>query len=250
MRITVGLALLGLMAGCVSPLPDSRSPDGLAGRAAAVNADGQPLSAFGDGSSVDTTPTMASEAAGISDEQDFAAVSARESIESDAARLEGYRANYQQVQPEAVPDRPSGNSASIVQFALSTTNSVGQPLYQRSGLSGDARARRNCSRYTSADFAQIAFLESGGPKRDRYGIDPDGDGFACAWDPAPFRAARGVAATPTVTTESVSAAELEAIGITTEPATVPAPTQPAPVAPPAPAQPVPLPGNTLNISTE
>ena len=32
-----------------------------------------------------------------------------------------------------------------------------------------------------------AFLEAGGPKRDRKGLDPDGDGFACAWDPRPFR---------------------------------------------------------------
>lgn len=241
MRITVGLAFLGLMAGCVGPVPDSRSPQNLQGQAAGVGANGQPLSAFGDGSSVDASPTAASEAAGISDEQDFAAVSSRESIESDAARLAGYRANYEQVQPEALPDRPAGSSASIVQYALSTTNSVGQAAYQRSVLSGDARAQRNCSRYTSADFAQIAFLESGGPQRDRYGIDPDGDGFACAWDPAPFRAARGAPATAVNTEEVISATELEAIGITTEPTT----TTTAP-----PADPVPLPGETMNISTE
>ena len=27
----------------------------------------------------------------------------------------------------------------------------------------------------------------GGPKVDPKGIDPDGDGFACYWDPKPFR---------------------------------------------------------------
>jgi len=27
----------------------------------------------------------------------------------------------------------------------------------------------------------------GGPKMDPKGIDPDGDGFACYWDPKPFR---------------------------------------------------------------
>ena len=37
--------------------------------------------------------------------------------------------------------------------------------------------------------AQEAFLKAGGPERDRYGLDPDGDGFACRWDPTPFRAA-------------------------------------------------------------
>ena len=38
---------------------------------------------------------------------------------------------------------------------------------------------------------QEAFLDAGGPKRDPHALDPDGDGFACAWDPRPFRAARG-----------------------------------------------------------
>ena len=37
--------------------------------------------------------------------------------------------------------------------------------------------------------AQIDFLAKGGPERDRLGVDPDGDGYACAWNPAPFRAA-------------------------------------------------------------
>ena len=32
-------------------------------------------------------------------------------------------------------------------------------------------------------------LPCGGPERDPRGLDPDGDGFACDWDPAPFRAA-------------------------------------------------------------
>ena len=44
-----------------------------------------------------------------------------------------------------------------------------------------------CARYGSPDLAQQAFLAAGGPDRDRRGLDPDGDGFACAWDPRPFR---------------------------------------------------------------
>ena len=40
-----------------------------------------------------------------------------------------------------------------------------------------------------SDLAQIEFLERGGPARDRLGLDPDGDGYACAWDPTPFRKA-------------------------------------------------------------
>ncbi len=127
---------------------------------------------------------------GISDEQDFDAVSNRETIESDRERLERLAEEYEVVQPEALPTRPGSGEPNIVAFALSTTNRVGEQLYQRSSIGGAARFTRNCGRYGSADQAQLAFLKDGGPERDRRGVDPDGDGFACFWDPAPFRAAR------------------------------------------------------------
>ena len=74
---------------------------------------------------------------------------------------------------------------------LATTNRVGQQVYSRSGLTSTARFQRNCARYASPDLAQEAFLAAGGPERDRRGLDPDGDGFACFWDPTPFRMVRG-----------------------------------------------------------
>jgi hypothetical protein len=46
----------------------------------------------------------------------------------------------------------------------------------------------------SDDLAQEAFLSEGGPERDRLGVDPDGDGFACRWDPTPFRRAASAVA--------------------------------------------------------
>ncbi len=123
----------------------------------------------------------------ISDEQNFAAVSDRQSIESDAARLRAQREAYQVVQPTALPTRTGTEGPNIVQYALRTRNAVGQKVYSRSALSGGARYRRNCGKYASPDLAQEAFLQSGGPERDKMGIDPDGDGFACGWDPTPFR---------------------------------------------------------------
>ena len=128
---------------------------------------------------------------GISDEQNFDAVSARETIESDAERLARLRAEYQVIQPEPLPQREGGTGPNIVAFALSTSNAVGQPLYRRSGFNADARFQRACARYATADEAQRAFLSRGGPQDDPMGVDPDGDGFACFWDPGPFRAARG-----------------------------------------------------------
>jgi hypothetical protein len=128
---------------------------------------------------------------GISDEQDFNAVAARETIESDAERLARARSQYTVVQPTAVPQRPGGGTGpSIVEFALQTTHAPGTPVYRRSGIRLNSDPLANCGRYASADLAQEDFLASGGPERDRRGIDPDGDGFACGWDPRPFRAAR------------------------------------------------------------
>lgn len=127
--------------------------------------------------------------AGISDEQSFAAVSSRETIESDAARIERNRAQYQQIQPTALPQRSGGSGPSIVEFALQTRHPVGQQMYDRSNPLRDSMSARACARYASPDMAQEAFLRAGGPERDPRSLDPDGDGYACYWDPTPFRAA-------------------------------------------------------------
>ena len=122
----------------------------------------------------------------ISDENDFNAVSARESIESDAQRIARNRAEYVVVQPGAVPVRQGDSGPNIVQFALSTTHAPGVAMYKR-GRAKDATVA--CARYASPDLAQQDFLARGGPEKDRNGLDPDGDGFACGWDPRPFRTA-------------------------------------------------------------
>ncbi len=128
---------------------------------------------------------------GISDENDFQAVSTRESIQSDAQRIARNRQLYTQIAPTEVPRRPGDQQPNIVQYALQTNNPRGAQLYTRGGLTPNPRAKmeRNCAKYGSPDLAQMAFLSKGGPKRDRLGLDPDGDGYACNWDPAPFRQA-------------------------------------------------------------
>lgn len=90
------------------------------------------------------------------------------------------------VQP--LPTRTSDGTPNIVQFALSTSHAVGTPMYERSSLHV-GNLESTCAKYGSADVAQEAFLAAGGPDKDRKGIDPDGDGYACSWDPQPFRAA-------------------------------------------------------------
>ncbi len=126
--------------------------------------------------------------AGISDEQDFDAVSSRETIESDKERIAKNRADYVVVQPKDLPQRPGDTGPNIVEFALATTHAPGVQMYKRSGL-GIRDANSVCAKYSSPDQAQQDFLAKGGPDRDRMGVDPDGDGFACSWDPRPFRTA-------------------------------------------------------------
>jgi hypothetical protein len=96
----------------------------------------------------------------------------------------------ERLQSQPVPNRPSSTGPDIVAYALQTSNAVGQQVYSRS-MPSQNKAQRNCANYPSPDLAQRAFLSSGGPQRDRYGIDPDGDGFVCGWSPEPFRRAIG-----------------------------------------------------------
>ncbi len=72
-------------------------------------------------------------------------------------------------------------SVNVAAYARSTSNQVGQSVYSRSGRSG------NCRAYGSADAAQRAFLANGGPSSDPLGLDRDGDGFACDFDPQFYR---------------------------------------------------------------
>jgi hypothetical protein len=129
---------------------------------------------------------MVHSSTGISDENDFNAVSGRETIASDKQRIEQNRAQYEVIQPGALPVRPGGLAPNIVDYALATRNPVGVQLYRRSSFSLGNPASK-CAGYASPDLAQEAFLERGGPERDRLGLDPDGDGYACGWDPSPFR---------------------------------------------------------------
>ena len=133
---------------------------------------------------------LAQGGARMSDEQDFSAVSERESIASDKERLANQRAQYVVIAPQALPARVnSGGAVSLVAYALESTNAPGEPIYKRLNLLGAKHAQRACARFTSADLAQESFLARGGPTRDPGNLDPDGDGFACSWDPRPFRAA-------------------------------------------------------------
>jgi hypothetical protein len=127
---------------------------------------------------------------GISDEQEFSAVSSRETIETDKARIAANRAQYQQVAPAELPQRAGKAASPIIEYAINAQNRLGQSVFSRSSVSLSSHDK-SCARYSSPAKAQEAFLDSGGPRRDPKNLDPDGDGFACTWDPTPFQKARG-----------------------------------------------------------
>lgn len=119
---------------------------------------------------------------GISDTQDFGAITARETRQSDAAKLAALRASYKTVEPTELPRRPDG-SVNLASYAISQKHPVGTRVYSRFN-----RSANNCARYRKdQDEAQRVFLRSGGPEKDRRQLDPDGDGFACDWDPETYR---------------------------------------------------------------
>ncbi len=122
----------------------------------------------------------------ISDEQDFDAVASRQTIESDAQRRARQSAQYQVVQPTAVPERPTGGTPTPIEFALQVRHPLGQKVYSRSPF-GAGKLAENCAAYASPELAQDAFLKAGGPDKDSLKLDPDGDGYACAWNPGKYR---------------------------------------------------------------
>jgi hypothetical protein len=140
---------------------------------------------------VASTPSSPSQG-GISDEQDFDAVAERESIESDAERLARMQAERVVIAPTAIPERPADIGPTIIDYALATTHPVGERRHTRRPIT-EARHQRACLAFRSADLAQEWFLQNGGPGRDRQGLDPDGDGYVCDWNPGVYRAAAAAA---------------------------------------------------------
>jgi hypothetical protein len=143
---------------------------------------------------VETAADAAAEATApvsqISNEQDFEVVATAQTVESDAERIAANRAKYIVMEVQALPQRP-GRRPNVVEYAIRTNNPIGVQLYSRFGTGLKVISSGGCDRYRSKDAAQQDFLARGGPQRDAYGLDPDGDGFACGWDPRPFRLAAG-----------------------------------------------------------
>lgn len=88
------------------------------------------------------------------------------------------------VQTPVAPEQ--GTRVNLAKYALAQTNPVGTKIYSRFVLNR-AFTKNRCAQYASSNDAQTAFLQAGGPNKDRLGLDPDGDGYACSWTPETYR---------------------------------------------------------------
>ena len=118
----------------------------------------------------------------------FNSVTQRETIESDAERLEAL--SQERIVLEAEPLPSPTSQANLAAFARETQHRIGQRVYPRGSSRSTSAAARTCRTYGNSDEAQRAFLAAGGPQKDPMKLDPDGDGFVCGWSPEPFRSLR------------------------------------------------------------
>ena len=182
------LALVAILAACSAPAPNDGEQyfDNITPDPSALAAEEERLALAENTSNVKRKTTTVIPPAdqkdtGISQTQEFAVVSEAETIESDAAKLAALKDAYQVVEPKAAPTR-EGN-VNLAAYAISQKQAVGTKVYSRFPLGVGG-----CGRYRSdPDAAQRAFLQAGGPEKDRKRLDPDGDGFACDWNPETYR---------------------------------------------------------------
>jgi hypothetical protein len=102
-------------------------------------------------------------------------------------QLDAARSQLVIVQPGRLPNRVDGVNVAL--YAQQSSNGLGERAYDRT-VGARVAGVGACGRHRDPDAAQRAFLAAGGPEGDRLGLDPDGDGFACSFDPAPYRALR------------------------------------------------------------
>ena len=124
----------------------------------------------------------------MSDENDFEAVSERQSIESDAERIENNRALYVLIEPTSLPSRGLVQTfPSIVEYAIKDYKSLSVPscTHDHLQVKHDLIGIVGKVFFTKCSPRGISGLGWSESLIQRV-LDPDGDGFACYWDPEAF----------------------------------------------------------------
>ncbi|MEJ6392221.1 hypothetical protein V8J82_03080 [Gymnodinialimonas sp. 2305UL16-5] len=189
----LGLALLGLAACGPAPSDVSvtpSSPSTLDGRVVPANAAQAPINGVTPSGAIppagrfDPLPGQIPTASTPDGGTDSLIASAESAIAEAEANTGGDTSIF-----TAAPDgdpTPRPVIPRVAAFALQTTHAPGQRIWRRNPLRRQFQI--GCETFDFPDTAQDRFLAEGGPDRDPFGMDPDGDGFVCGFDPAPLRA--------------------------------------------------------------
>jgi hypothetical protein len=209
MRAVLSVIMLGVLAACAPAIPDSGAGVGFDNSAQAQQARDAQLSGSTIAGAPLVTPNVISPESSAQGTQQGAQQAAQPGAPlalPDAAQpLPGSVASANSADiaaetaaallaanspsPTVLPSGAGGAQPNIASYARQSSNPVGNRIYSRTGMDLQAQSARNCRKYPSPDLAQSDFLAQGGPQNDRLALDPDGDGYACSWDPAPFRQA-------------------------------------------------------------
>ena len=110
----------------------------------------------------------------------------QQNIDKEMAAKKLENARKERIEIEVENSKNYSEYVNVARFARETKNKKGEKIYTR--LSFSIYDNWNeCSKFKTKDEAQRTFLTDGGPYKDRFNLDPDGDGFACEWDPAIYR---------------------------------------------------------------
>ena len=89
------------------------------------------------------------------------------------------------VEPEETGDLSKKSDVNLALYARQTFNAIGEKIYKRNPTK--KKKLDPCLRFISSEDAQRFFLKNNGPQKDFWNLDPDGDGFACKWNPEQYR---------------------------------------------------------------
>ena len=110
----------------------------------------------------------------------------QQKIEKKQAAEKLQEARNERIEIEVENSNDFLNEINVAKFARDTIHKKGEKLFSRIGLN-TYNNWNQCSKFKTKDDAQRHFLKTGGPYSDKFNLDPDGDGFACDWDPEVYR---------------------------------------------------------------
>ena len=132
-----------------------------------------------------TTPENLSSDNGQLDLSQFSFEQQKKERDAAANSLLEIRENRIILPKEEIETFMDKSNINIASYARRTENLLGEKVYER--LKRKKDTVRNCSHFPTSDGAQRFFLSNGGPQKDPFNLDSDGDGFACKWNPVPYR---------------------------------------------------------------